>query len=93
MEPVYSAWKPLFDAYNRKKLQRCPFCEENTAVMMTRYTTNRDGETEKQYRVECPVCKKTGKTYLHESVAYQSWVARENHPKPKPVYRKGRWYD
>ena len=58
---------------------------------MMRYVTNRDGETEKQYRVECPVCDHKGKTYLHESVAIKSWEVRENDPVPPPPRRRQHW--
>ncbi len=82
MEPKDTEWKALVNAYNQREIKYCPYCERSTAVMNIRYHTNRDGETERQYRVECPVCKHTGKTYLHESVAAMSWEVRENDPEP-----------
>ena len=91
MEPKYTEWKPLVDGHNRRHIQYCPYCEDSFAIMMIRYCTDREGEVEKQFRVECPVCHHTGKTYLHESVAEQSWKTRENDPPPEKVYRRGRW--
>ena len=78
-QPVYSEWKETHEIYY------CPYCERNTANMMARFVTNRDGEKERQFRVECPVCDHAGKTYLHKSIAAQSWEVRENDP-PKEVF-------
>lgn len=91
MDLTYTEWKPMVDAHNRKHTIYCPNCSMHSAVMMTRFMTGREGDTERQYRVECAACKKTGKTYLHESVAEMSWEARENDPPPKPVYKRGKW--
>jgi len=85
MEPVYSEWRPVIDGHNRRQMIYCPYCERGSATMMKRYMTNRDGETEQQFRVECPVCNNTGKVYLHMSVAELSWGSRENDP-PKEDY-------
>lgn len=93
MEPVYSEWKIYVNAHNQRELQHCPYCEQPVAYLMTRYVTNRDGETERQFRVHCPVCNHTGKTYLHESIAIKSWEVRENDPLPLPPKKRRRWYD
>lgn len=88
MEPVYSEWKTLIDAYNQRRMIYCPYCERPTAHMMQRYVTNRDGETERQYRVECPVCNSVGKVYMHTSIAELSWNAREQDKPPEPEQPK-----
>lgn len=77
MEPTYSEWKKVTNSSNKYELQYCPYCENRRAFLMSRFVTNRDGETEKQFRVECPVCNRSGKTYLHESVAILSWEGKE----------------
>ena len=77
MEPVYSEWKPVIDAHNRQKRIYCRYCSKDFAKLMKRYHTNRDGERETQYRVECPMCKSEGKVFLHESIAELSWDAGE----------------
>lgn len=89
MEPKATEWKPLLNAYKHKELRYCPYCKTHTAVMNVRYYTNRDEETERQYRVECPICKHAGKVYLHESVAALSWEGRENDPEP-PIFPRRR---
>ena len=91
MEPVYSEWKFVVDADNRRKVHKCPYCDDFYAYLMMRYVTDREGETEKQFRVECPICKHAGKTYLHESIAIRSWEVRENDPIPLPPKKKRRW--
>lgn len=88
-EPSYSDWIPVVDANNRRHLRYCPYCERRVALMLGRYYTNRDGEKERQFRVECPVCGNTGKVYLHESIAEMSWEAREHDPLP-PLPRRRR---
>ena len=93
-EPVYSEWKPLEKAGRRRDLQYCPYCERPVAFMMMRYYTGRDGDIQKQYRIECPVCQNHGKTYMHESVALMSWSSRE-HDRPKeeePPKKRRRFY-
>ena len=65
MEPVYSEWKRVVNANREHELYYCPYCENSRAFLMNRYITNRDGETERQFRVECPVCEHKGKTYMH----------------------------
>ena len=80
MEPGYSDWKVSVNAHNQKETVYCPYCGEFSAQMMIRYYTNNDLETERQYRVHCPVCNNIGKTYLHKSVAEKSWEVRENDP-------------
>ena len=88
MEPSYSEWKEVVNAYNHKRLLYCPYCDSHSAFLMSRYVTNRDGETERQYRVYCPLCRHNGKTYMHESIAEKSWEVRENDPPPKPPRRR-----
>ena len=92
MEPIYSPWKESLNAYKQMEMVRCPYCEKWTGRMMIRYVTNRDGETEKQYRVECPICQHAGKVYLHKSVAEKSWEVRENDPIPEPLPPRRRKY-
>lgn len=92
MEPKYSEWKALIDAYNRKKMIYCPYCDKPNAYMMQRYVTNRDGETERQYRVECPVCNSVGKVYMHTSTAELSWNAREQDKPLDPEPQKKMTY-
>lgn len=89
MEPGYSEWKQIVNAHNEKETVYCPYCGDYTAQVMLRYYTNKDLETEPQYRVHCPVCNKTGKTYLHKNIAEKSWEIRENDPPKdsKPVRR------
>lgn len=81
MEPTYTEWKPDVTAKNEFLTRYCQHCCEDSAKVMKRFYTNRDGETEAQYRVECELCKRTGKTYLHESVATISWNGLEHDPK------------
>ena len=77
-EPSVTEWKSLKNANKQIVTCKCPYCmKDYNAKMMVRYRTDRNGETEKQYRVECPICKHVGKTYLHESVALLSWNAQE----------------
>lgn len=80
MEPTYTEWKEAVDAHNHFLTRYCPHCGEHNAKVMKRFYTNRDGESEPQYRVECPICKKKGKTYSHESVASMSWSGMEHDP-------------
>ncbi len=89
MEPVYSDWKRDMKAGNKYELQYCPYCDNRRAFLMKRFVTNRDGETEVQFRVECPVCKRTGKTYLHESIAIMSWEGKE-HDRRNPFLARGK---
>ena len=77
MEPSYTEWKPFVNAQNEFVTVYCPYCQDHRAKMMSRYVTNRDGETERQYRVTCPVCERSGKTYLHENIARRSWETCE----------------
>ena len=86
MEPLYSNWKYVIKADNRKDLLYCPTCQRPIASLMHRYVTGRDGERYEQFRVECPICQKHGVTYQNRNVAVQSWSTRENEPKP-PVQR------
>jgi len=77
-EPSYSDWKPVKNADRQIETHKCEFCfKKDAAKMMTRYYTDRNGEKEQQYRVECPLCKTIGKTFLHKSVALLSWKAQE----------------
>lgn len=80
MEPSCTEWKPALTPDRKPIAERCPYCSRPVAKMMKRYITNRDGETEAQYRVECPMCGHRGNTYFHESVARISWENRENDP-------------
>ena len=88
MEPTYSDWKKLVNAHKQYVTEYCPYCEQRTAYMMLRYHTNRDGETERQYRIECPICQRNGKTYIHQSVAEMSWQSREGDPNRDEVTDK-----
>lgn len=88
MEPTYSEWKNYIQSGNQSELLYCPYCDNSHAVMRVRYHTNRDGETEKQFRVECPICNHAGKVYLHESIAKMSWGVRENDPPKNPPIRR-----
>ena len=90
-EPVYSEWRPLEKPGRRRELQYCPYCERPVALVLFRYYTDRNGETERQYRVECPICSNHGKTYLHENIAIMSWLSREHdRPKEEDVPKKRR---
>lgn len=80
MEPSYTEWTYVLTDRKYRIYKHCPYCDKNCAYTMMRYYTNRDGETERQYRVECPICKHKGKTYLHQNIAEQSWEVRENDP-------------
>lgn len=80
MEPSYSEWKPLMTTQMHYVVEHCPYCEKTTAKMMCRFVTDREGQTERQYRVECPICQHHGNTYFHESTARLSWHGRENDP-------------
>ena len=86
MEPSYTEWKPYLNASKQERMLYCPNCERNVAKLMKRFYTNRDGETEAQFRVECPICKECGKTYLHESVARLSWAGNEHKAKNGGVF-------
>lgn len=88
MEPGYSEWKDVINAQNEREEVYCPYCEKYTGRVKIRYYTNKDMETERQYRVHCPVCNNIGKTYLHKSVAVKSWEARENDPPQEPKPRR-----
>ena len=91
MEPTYSDWKHLVNANKQYVTEYCPYCGRATAYMMIRYHTNRDGETERQYRVECPICENHGKTYIHQSVAEMSWQSKEGDPdRDEEVYKRPR---
>lgn len=90
MEPSYTEWKPDLNASKQEKYIYCPDCERHVAKLMKRFYTNRDGESEAQYRVECPICKAHGKTYMHESVAKLSWSGNEHKPKTAEPYFKRR---
>ena len=92
MEPSYSEWKPVIDANNHYITGYCPYCGDDSARMMKRYYTNRDGESEAQFRVECPVCKNHGKTYLHESIAQISWDGQEHDPNREKPFAKKRLF-
>lgn len=93
MEPGYSEWKQIVNAHNENETVHCPYCGNYIAQVMLRYYTNNDMETEQQYRVYCPVCDKTGKTYLHKSLAKKSWEVRENDPPKEPMPgRRGRYW-
>ncbi len=90
-EPTYTEWKPVVDAHNHYETAYCPYCDNYIARMMKRFYTNRDGESEAQFRVECPLCKTHGKTYMHESVAKISWDGREHDgQEPDPYLRKAK---
>lgn len=91
MEPAYSEWKPVINALGHYENRHCAYCDRGSARMMKRFYTNRDGETEAQFRVECPFCKVHGKTYMHESIAGISWDGMEHDPKYEdPTIKKWR---
>ena len=86
MEPSYSEWKPVVDAEYRYKTYSCGDCDCELAQLMKRFYTNRDGESEAEFQVQCPICGAKGKVYHRESTAVMSWNGREHDPNRKDPF-------
>lgn len=91
MEPSYSEWKPVINAGNIMHMYSCNVCDCNRVLLMKRFYTDRNGESEAEFQVRCPICGTVGKVYHRENTAVMSWNGREHNPtRPNPFEEKRR---
>ena len=78
----YTEWKPCDTNY-----LYCINCRKDTGLLMRRMVTGRDGDTVKEYRIECTDCGQKSGVHMSKNLTIFDW---EGHQEPKDTLRHRR---
>lgn len=79
----YTEWKQCDNIY-----RYCAKCKSNLAVLEKRLMTGRDGDSHKEYRIQCTCCGQKSDVHMSMNLTIFDWEGHQEEKDPLKLYRR-----
>lgn len=69
-------------------LRYCRECNDFHGVLMKRIVTGRDGDTHKEYKIECESCGQKSGVHMSRNLTIYDWEGHQEEPDSLKMFRR-----
>lgn len=84
---LYTPWTRLEGSY-----EACRECmktgNKSYGILLRRTVTGRDKETYREYKIQCPMCKRSTDIHRHKLLTMKEWEGRQEYQEELPHRNK-----